>query len=66
MKCPKCFVDVEFIFGYSTVLFEGILNEDGELMGFENPIIRHPETLVCPECDNEIEVKLAKEFEFKW
>ena len=64
MKCPKCSKEIEFIFAYSTSLFEGILNEAGELVGFENPIHHKPETFVCPECDKEIVVKLAKEF--KW
>ena len=55
--CPNCFKEIEYVFAYSVRLQEGYFNEQGEVVKIENPIDRVPTSFVCPECEQEIDVK---------
>jgi len=62
--CPNCFKEIEYVFVYSIILTEGLLNEEGEVRELVNEINSYPKTFVCPECDNIIPMVLSKEC--KW
>lgn len=55
--CPNCHKEIEYVFAYSVRLQEGYFNKNGEVIRIENPIDRVPTSFVCPECDQEIDVK---------
>lgn len=63
MKCPKCSKEIDVVFAYDTALFEGKLNDDGELVSLEQIHSRWiPDVFVCSECDEEIKISISKEF----